>query len=320
MFLPIFRLPLGMQEDRAIALIPLLAKVFEKVLLARLWDFIGDSGILAEEQYGFRCGRTTQQAAAALVRGCFGGLEERKKVGAWFLDLSKAFDCLSPVILVEKLRHYGFEERATSLVSSYLDGWNQFVDVSGRCSSLRSIRTGVRQGSNLRPVLYLLYVNDLPHMLWRYPVKSFLFADDTAFMIAAPDLVELQESADFVGPLIAGWCCSNRLTLNQQKTQELILDLRGRSAAVVEYLGLVIDSRLSWRPHCERVAGRETGDPDPSRSVRPGAADDDSSLRWRVPTLWSAPRTWHEGPLKTILVSNPIYSVDEFCALNLNAM
>ncbi|BES98487.1 Reverse transcriptase (RNA-dependent DNA polymerase) [Nesidiocoris tenuis] len=285
-----------MQEDRAIALIPLLAKVFEKVLLARLWDFIGDSGILAEEQYGFRCGRTTQQAAAALVRGCFGGLEERKKVGAWFLDLSKAFDCLSPVILVEKLRHYGFEERATSLVSSYLDGWNQFVDVSGRCSSLRSIRTGVRQGSNLRPVLYLLYVNDLPHMLWRYPVKSFLFADDTAFMIAAPDLVELQESADFVGPLIAGWCCSNRLTLNQQKTQELILDLRGRSAAVVEYLGLVIDSRLSWRPHCERVAGRETGDPDPSRSVRPGAADDDSSLRWRVPTLWSAPRTWHEGP------------------------
>ncbi|BES92819.1 Reverse transcriptase (RNA-dependent DNA polymerase) [Nesidiocoris tenuis] len=109
------------ENFRPIALIPLLAKVFEKVLLARLWDFIDDLGILAEEQYGFRCGRTTQQAAAALVRGCFGGLEERKKVGAWFLDLSKAFDCLSPVILVEKLRHYGFEERATSLVQQQVD-------------------------------------------------------------------------------------------------------------------------------------------------------------------------------------------------------
>ena len=136
-----------------------------------------------------------------------------------FLDLKKAFDTVDHSILFEKLRHYGFRNVSNLWFKNYLSNRTQFVSINENNSSIRTINCGVPQGSVLGPLLFLLYINDLP------TATSFctsLFADDTALSISSCNLDELFRIANIELCKAAEWFNTNKLTLNVSKTKYIL--------------------------------------------------------------------------------------------------
>ena len=108
-----------------------------------------------------------------------------------FLDLSKAFDCIDHGILLRKLYFYGIRGTPLLLMKSYLSNRKQFTNVASYSSTYNEINTGVPQGSNLGPLLFLIYMNDLPFV--SEILSSILFADDTTLVLTGKDPVIIND-------------------------------------------------------------------------------------------------------------------------------
>ena len=105
------------------------------------------------------------------------------------IDLKKAFDLVTPSILLQKLEHYGFPGNVFNLFSSYLSNRQQYVSVNNVNFSTRYIKYGVLQGSVLEPLLFLLYINDLGNSC---DSASRLFADDTCVIAKGTSPAQLE--------------------------------------------------------------------------------------------------------------------------------
>jgi len=134
-----------------------------------------------------------------------------------FFDLAKAFDTVNHNILIKKLSMYGIRGAQLKWFSSYLENRSQLVYINGVSSDLRDINTGVPQGSNLGPLLFLIYINDLPNVS---PTMFFvLFADDSNVFYSHASLDTLFQKVNGELELVAGWFRANKLTLNLEKNQ-----------------------------------------------------------------------------------------------------
>ena len=136
-----------------------------------------------------------------------------------FLDLSKAFDTVNHSILLNKLKHYGINGRSLDWLSSYLSNRKQFTAFNDEMSNSRYISCGVPQGSILGPLLFLIYVNDLPNASRVF--NSILFADDTNLFHSGKDPIQLISTTNIELTKIADWFAI-RLSLNLTKTHYLI--------------------------------------------------------------------------------------------------
>ena len=139
---------------------------------------------------------------------------------AIYLDLSKSFDTVDRTILLKKLEHYGIRGIGLRLIENYLSNRKQCVIIDGVLSDILSIDLGVPQGSNLGPLLFLIYVNDLPGVS---NLITKLFADDTCLFLSANSVSELQCVANRELGNIEGWMASNKLTINYSKTKFMII-------------------------------------------------------------------------------------------------
>ena len=249
------------------SLLRILSKVFEKIMYNRLCDFLTKLEMLYEFQFGFRKKHSTYLAHLVLQDKITKSLDNGEKVIGIYLDFSKAFDTINHDILLQKLYHYGIRGTAYEWFKSYLTDRVKYVTYNGIQSSPKQIKCGVPQGSILGPLLFFIYINDLPNVCDN--TMPFLFADDTNLFISGRDSQKLYEAANIDLNVIAEWLKVNRLSLNVKKTHYMVfsntkvksdnieLKIEGETISEVsktKFLGVIIDNRLNWQHHINYIS------------------------------------------------------------------
>ena len=165
------------QNYRPIAVLSTLSKVFEKIMYQQINNYFTSNNLFNKNQYGFRENHSTEYAAVELADKVFSQLDKRNIPLNVYLDLSKAFDSIDHSILLEKLKYYGFTEKSIQLIQSYLYERKQCVEINHIKSEFLLNTRGVPQGSILGPLLFIIYVNDMPNSTDYF--DFILYADDT---------------------------------------------------------------------------------------------------------------------------------------------
>lgn len=242
---------------RPISLLSILSKVFERVLKNRMALYFEQHGLFVDNQFGFRAGRSTSDAIMSFVDHCLRAFQDGAFSVASFYDLSKAFDCVPHALLLEKLRKYGMSERAVGLIGSYLREREQCVLFNDERSEFRAVEIGVPEGSILGPLLFLVHVYDLP-MFMPFP-HVVQFTDDTSSIVSNAELAVAVQGNEETSSAILNWMNDNGLCLNVDKRVTMILSKRPHCLPCAEqtkFLGVVIDSGLTWRSHCEGLGSK----------------------------------------------------------------
>ena len=269
--LPLFKSGESMlfNNYRPVSLLCTLSKVFEKIMYSRLLNFLDYHKILIGNQFGFRKLHSSYMALMLMMDQVTKALDSGECVIGIFLDFSKAFDTVNHSILIDKLYHYGIRGNALEWFRSYLSNRSQYVSYNGVRSSTKSITCGVPQGSILGPLLFLIYINDL-YNVCRDSVP-ILLADDTNLFYKGNKMEDLVKTINGELENISLWLKINKLSLNINKTH-FIMFQRGKSTMSIpdiiidnqpidkvektKFLGVVIDSKLSWKSHICLVAGK----------------------------------------------------------------
>jgi len=167
--------PSSSSEYRPISVLPVLSKLFEKILYHRVYSYLTEHNLIDKKQYGFRENHSTELAITSIYDELLSNFDNKLITCSLFLDLSKAFDCCGHEILLDKLYHYGIRGDSHKLFSNFLHNRMQCTKIGEFKSSYKRISCGVPQGSVTSPLLFLIYINDITK------ASSFhttLFADD----------------------------------------------------------------------------------------------------------------------------------------------
>lgn len=255
-------------DFRPISLLNVFSKIFEKILKEKIMKFIEKNNILNSSQFGFTTNSSTEYAITTIYDQFLKNLDDNLITCSIFLDIKKAFDSISHDILLKKLYHYGFRGKIWSLLKSYLYGRNSCVKIDQRMSKFYIIKHGVPQGSVLGPILFLIYINDLPHASM---FKTTLFADDANLYLSHHNLEILQSKVDKEMKKVVQWMNFNKLTLNYNKSKFIIISRKKQDCSnfclkinnfdilktdCIKYLGVLIDDKLSWKNHIENMCSR----------------------------------------------------------------
>ena len=254
--------PKTVSDLRPVSLLPLPGKILEIIISKRLKYFLEENKILCDRQHGFRKKRSTLSAIVEFLHDVYNNLNENKDTYIVYLDLKKAFDTVSHKILLNKLKLIGIDQITVNWFGSYLENRQQKTVIQNVCSSELNISFGVPQGSILGPTLFTLYINDLTTYV---ESKINLYADDT--VIYGPDPTIIQSD---LGKIFS-WCNANLLTINCAKSQWMRTNIVNKNAinptfkmgdialakvSEYRYLGMLVDSGLSFQAHREGVINR----------------------------------------------------------------
>ena len=262
----------GVKSDpktyRPISLLPIISKIFEHLLSKVIISHLEDHNLLSDCQYGFRKQRSTADALALVTARINKILDVGGESRLVALDISKAFDRVWHRGLLHKLKAYGFTGNFLHLISSFLSDRHLQVILDGQISKLHGINAGVPQGSLLGPLLFIIFINDLPDNLL---CDVTIYADDTTLSVSYSGAENRTHFANLLNSDLQGvldWGSSWKITFNPDKTQLLTIS-RSKNRnfppiimasdqldelSCLRLLGLDITSSLSWRKHIECLA------------------------------------------------------------------
>jgi endonuclease/exonuclease/phosphatase (EEP) superfamily protein YafD len=259
---------------RPISLLPVISKVFERVVFNQMYTYLSANNLLYDSQHGFRTLHSTETAALEFLDMINRSLDNGLLPLTLFLDLSKAFDTLDHNILLQKLEYYGISGTENCWFKSYLTNRQQFCVFDNVTSDLLSLDTGVPQGSILGPLLFLIYVNDINYASDFFDM--ILYADDTTLItpLFASDISSITPNLNNELSKIYDWLCLNRLSLNVKKTKYMLFHYPQRNLVDSDYpslvlagtpidhvtefdfLGLRVSETLSWFPHVSKISAK----------------------------------------------------------------
>lgn len=248
---------------RPIALLSSISKILERVIFKRIVAFSLQHNILCDEQHGFRGGRSTTTAMLSFLNNLYDSLDKNNKCFGLFMDLSKAFDLVEHALLIEKLSNYGFRGKLSEWLVSYLSNRKQAVEINGVMSHTLDVTCGVPQGSVLGPLLFILFVNDLPSVA--NECNLIMFADDNSCLNYNKNVHDLTTDTQQKIESFVAKFNSDKLLINREKTvfihftpgfinynESYLLSIKGKSLAQVnstKFLGIHIDNSLNWQVH-----------------------------------------------------------------------
>ena len=272
---PIFKS--GQTNDRSnyrpISVLPFVSRVFEKLIYNQLYDYLDRNKLLFSKQSGFKSLHSVVTCLLKCTNDWYLDIDKGQYTVMIFVDLKKAFDTVNHEILLKKLEKYGVIGSENAWFASYLCNRRQFCRVNGVSSRLDDINCGVPQGSCLGPLLFMIYINDLPFSLQCCQVT--MYADDTTLSHSSKNITDLNENLNRDLCNLKQWLQGNKLSLNLIKTQAMVVGSRPNLKKIsdkkvqpptfviddsqidivekVKYLGVQLDQHLVWDEHARYV-------------------------------------------------------------------
>ena len=251
---------------RPISLTCILCKVMEHIIASNITAHFNKHNILYDLQHGFRQKRSCETQLLQLVEDLGRQLMKGNQTDLVLLDFSKAFDKVNHLKLLFKLSQHGVKGNTLNWIRAFLLGRTQAVVLEGERSAEVPVTSGVPQGSVLGPLLFLLYINDLPQNIQS---QVRLFADDTAVYLTVTSLEDaniLQSDLDTLEEWERTWdmefnpgkCQVLHITRSRQPLQSQYT-LHGQvleSVDSAKYLGVNISQDLSWNHHINEITGK----------------------------------------------------------------
>ena len=259
---------------RPISILSVLSKLIEKHINKNLLSHLNNYNLLHPNQSGFRKKHSCQTALTSLVDQWLTNINNDELNGVIFVDFKKAFDVIDHNLLLRKLAIYGMSDSTMEIFRSYLKNRQQCVTIGTRTSTLSTLKYGIPQGSVLGPILFSLYINDLP-----LHVRALceLFADDTSLHNHNRNLKALHTSLQTSLDNLIDWTEKNHMALHQDKTKFMLVTTRQKrqnlesnfppliiDGNIIEevqnhrVLGVLIDKNLYWTQHlntpCKKIS------------------------------------------------------------------
>lgn len=258
-------------NSRPISILPVLSKLLEGIVFKQIQHYFAENSINSDVQHAYKAGYSTSTALTSLTDDWLKQIDGKSVVGVVLLDFSAAFDVIDHELLLMKLLSYGFKDSATDFMRSYLANRKQCVMFNGTFSNIETLQCGIPQGSCLGPLLFSIFVNDLPYVSKN--AGMVIYADDTTMYVSAENNEQVSRLLQQELMLVSEWVMGNRLKLNVSKTkcmvlgskhalrtdQKLCLHLQGAAVEQVKeakLLGVTIDETLSWSTHINNIVAK----------------------------------------------------------------
>ena len=212
---------------RPISLLPLISKLIEKVIHDQTQTFLADNKILYNYQSGFRKNHSTDSCLSYLNDKILQGFDSGKTTGMILIDLQKAFDTIDHEILIKKLTYIGFSKNYIAWFKSYITNRSFIVNVENDYSDPGQLLCGVPQGSILGPLLFLLYVNDMPQAI---SCDLLLYADDSVLIFSHKDIDVINQQLNNDFSSLCDWFVDNKLSIHfgEDKTKSILFSSKNR--------------------------------------------------------------------------------------------
>ncbi|GFS97291.1 RNA-directed DNA polymerase from mobile element jockey [Trichonephila clavipes] len=250
--------PTRADSHRPISLLPILSKLAEKIISARLNDYLERNNILTPEQHGFRPRLSTSHQLLRVVEYIKDATDRNQYTAAVFLDIQKAFDRVWHTGLLYKLIKYKIPPPLILLLNSYINDRSFTVKINRTYSLTKSAKAGIAQGSILGPVLFNLYVNDI---FKSTNTMICMYADDTAILSRHYDPDTLTKNINTHLAHLEKWFSVWKIALNTSKTEAVSFSRKRPPPEITlqnqripwsqhtKYLGVIIDKNLTFRQH-----------------------------------------------------------------------
>lgn len=263
-------------EYRPISILPFFSKAFEKIIHKQISAYLNEHRLLSSKQSGFRPRHSCVTALIDVTEDIRSNIDDGLATCLVLLDHSKAFDCVNHELLCLKLKHYfNFSASAVLLVKNYLCQRTQSVVIKDIMSKSLQLNKGVPQGSILGPLLFSMYINDLPPRL-RYS-SIHIYADDVQLYLsfAKPEIRQgfLKINEDL--GIISNWAHANYLNINPKKSNCILISNRNHNIITEEHiligeqhiqlvekaknLGITFNNSLTWTDHIVATTGKIFG-------------------------------------------------------------
>ena len=254
---------------RPISLLSINSKVFEKIIFKYVYNHFKDNFLISVWQSGFQPSMSTMTQLTELYHQFCKAVSDGKEIRVVFLDISKAFDRVWHKGLLFKLRQFGITGDLLAWFTDYLKDRCQRVIINGQTSNWREIKAGVPQGSNLGPLLFLVFINDIVYVIRHCQIR--LFADDTCLYITVDNR---EEAAEMINEDIASiqlWADQWLVKFSPPKTKTVLISNKGKlnehpvlkiqgqeikSVQEHKHLGIVLSHNLRWNAHIDDIVNR----------------------------------------------------------------